>query len=95
MGLALTNMEEVSPLILELRGQRVLVDRDLASLYGTTTKRLNQAVQRNVERFPADFMFQLTDIERRKIVSDYDRFKSLKHAKSLPYAFTEHGAIMA
>lgn len=87
--------DEVKPLILEMRGQKVLVDRDLATLYGTTTKRLNQAVQRNLDRFPADFMFQLTSTERENLVTGSDRFRRLKHGRALPYAFTEHGAIMA
>ncbi|HEY2411213.1 MAG TPA: ORF6N domain-containing protein [Pirellulaceae bacterium] len=82
-------------MILEIRGQKVLLDRDLAALYGSMTKRLNQAVQRNIDRFPDDFMFQITATERKALFSDGNRFQRLKHARSLPYAFTEHGAIMA
>jgi len=57
---ALTRAEDVTPVILVLRGQRVILDRDLAAIYGVTTKRLNEQVKRNAERFPEDFMFQLT-----------------------------------
>jgi len=87
--------ENIEPLILVLRDQKVLMDRDLAILYGTTTKRLNQAVQRNLDRFPPDFMFQLDALERDELVAGTVRFQRLKHTRALPYAFTEHGAIMA
>lgn len=94
-GKRLIETAEVKPLIVELRDQRVLIDRDLAKLYGTTTKRLNQAVQRNAERFPKDFMFQVSSIERDCLVASCKRFQSLKHTRALPFAFTEHGTIMA
>lgn len=87
--------EEVKPLIVELRYQRVLIDRNLAKLYGTMTKRLNQAVQRNSERFPKDFMFQVSSIERDYLIASGKRFQSLKHTRALPFAFTEHETIMA
>ena len=81
--------------IFEIRGERVMVDADLADLYGVPTKVLNQAVKRNRERFPRDFMLQLMLEEKNELVTNCDRFKNLKHSTSLPYAFTEHGAIMA
>jgi len=81
--------------ILTVRGQRVMIDADLASLYGVTTKALNQALKRNRKRFPADFVFQLTRTEKRELVTDCDRFARLKHSTALPNAFTEHGAVMA
>ena len=81
--------------ILILRGQRVLIDADLANLYGVTTKRLNEQVKRNINRFPADFMFQLTIKEKNELVANCDHLASLKFSKTNPYAFTEHGAIMA
>ncbi len=87
--------DQIEPLIFPVRGHRVMLDRDLATLYGTTTKKLNQAVRRNLERFPADFMFQLTEHERRALIERFTHLERMKHAKSLPYAFTEHGAIMA
>ena len=80
--------------ILPIRGQRVMIDRDLAALYGVVTKVLNQAVKRNKKRFPADFMFQLNKIETNALVTNCDRFKALKHSSSLPYAFTEQGVAM-
>jgi hypothetical protein len=83
------------PLIIDIRGQRVVVDADLASLYGTSTKKLNQAVKRNRLRFPHDFMFQLTAIEKDEVVTMCDHLSKLKFAPTLPYAFTEHGVVMA
>ncbi len=77
-----------------IRGRRVILDSDLARLYGVLTKVLNQAVNRNPDRFPADFMFQLTDDESNELVTNCDRFKNMKHSKVLPRVFTEHGAIM-
>lgn len=81
--------------ILTLRGQRVMVDADLAELYGVTTKRLNEQVKRNQARFPQDFMFQLTLEEKQEVVANCDHLKNLKFSKTLPHAFTEHGAIQA
>ena len=81
--------------ILFLRGQRVMIDADLADLYGTTTKALNQAVKRNKDRFPSDFMFQLNAGEKSEVVTNCDHLKGLKYSRTLPYVFTEHGAIMA
>lgn len=77
-----------------IRSKRVMIDRDLAELYGVETKKLNQAVKRNIERFPEDFMFQLSDIEQSELVTNCDRFKKLKHSTSNAYAFTEHGVTM-
>ncbi len=81
--------------ILILRGQKIILDADLAVLYGVTTRRLNEQVKRNRERFPEDFMFQLSAEEKGKVVAICDHRGRLKFAKSNPYAFTEHGAIMA
>jgi len=80
--------------ILFLREQKVMVDADLAELYGVETKALNQAVKRNIERFPPEFMFQLTKSEKDKVVTKCDHLNRLKYSPSLPYAFTEHGALM-
>jgi hypothetical protein len=66
----------------------------LAELYGVTTKRLNEQVKRNINRFPEDFMFQLTQEEKNELVAICDQFKMLKHATVNPFAFTEHGAVM-
>lgn len=80
--------------IFTLRGQQVLLDRDLAALYGVETKVLNQAVKRNSARFPLDFRFQLAKEEFQEPVTNCDRFASLKHSATLPFAFTEQGVSM-
>lgn len=82
-------------MIFILRGQRVILGHDLAAIYGVSTKRLNEQVKRNRDRFPEDFMFQFDSQEKAKVVANCDHLDKLKFAKSLPYAFTEHGAIMA
>jgi ORF6N domain len=82
--------------ILLLRGQKVLLDSDLAPLYGVEVRSLNQAIKRNQERFPADFVFQLTTQENDALKSQFVISKNTRGGRrSLPYAFTEHGAIMA
>ena len=93
----LVPVEHIACSILVLRGRRVLLDAELADLYGVTTKRFNEQVRRNRERFPADFMFQLTDEEHTALRSQFATLKLGRghHRKYLPYAFTEHGAIMA
>lgn len=79
--------------ILVIRGQKVMIDADLATLYGVPTKALNQAVKRNSARFPPDFMFQLTATEKLEVVTNCDHLAKLKFSKSLPFAFTEYGAV--
>lgn len=88
-------MPPIESRILLVRGQKVLIDADLAQLYGVTTKALNQAVKRNSARFPGDFMFQLSEHEKMEVVTNCDHLKQLRFSKSCPYAFTEHGAIQA
>jgi hypothetical protein len=80
--------------IFVIRGQKVMLDADLAELYGVETKVLNQAVKRNHDRFPKDFMFQLTTHEKIEVVTNCDHLTKLKYSTTLPYAFTEHGALM-
>ena len=80
--------------ILVMRGQQVMLDRDLAELYGVETKRLNEQVRRNIERFPKDFCFQLNDTETKELVANCDRLNILKHSSSNPYVFTEQGVAM-
>ena len=70
----------IKNLIYEIRGQKVMIDRDLAELYGVPTKRLNEAVKRNIKRFPADFMFQLSNEEQKELVANCDHLKNLKHS---------------
>jgi hypothetical protein len=88
-------IERVENKILLIRGQKVIIDRDIAELYGVSTKVFNQAVKRNIKKFPGRFMFQLTKEERKQLVTSCDRFNNLKHSSSMPYAFTEHGALMS
>jgi len=80
--------------ILLIRGKKVMIDRDLAELYGVTTKQMNQQVKRNLKRFPEDFMFQLTENEKEGVVTKCDHLVPLKYSPVLPYAFTEYGAVM-
>ena len=77
-----------------IRGQKVMVDRDLAELYGVTTKRLNEQVKRNSSRFPSNFMFELTKEEKAQVVANCDHLEKLKFSPVLPKVFTEHGIMM-
>jgi len=89
---------DVESLIITMRNQKVIIDRDLAEIYGVETRRLNEQVKRNPERFPEDFMFQLTREEADFWVRSRSQIAILKrgtNVKYLPYAFTEYGAIMA
>jgi hypothetical protein len=86
--------ERIETRILLIRGRRVMLDTDLASLYRVSTKRLNEQVKRNPNRFPADFMFRLTAKEKAEVVAKCDHLGRLKFSPVLPYAFTEHGAVM-
>ena len=85
---------EINSKILVLRGKQVMLDRDLAVLYNVETKVLNQAVKRNIRRFPSDFMFQIDDNEKKELVTHCDRFEKLKHSTVNPYSFTEQGVYM-
>jgi hypothetical protein len=91
----MNELKLIEPLILALRGQRVILDADLADIYGVSTKRLNEQIKRNAARFPADFMFRLTEDEKSEVVANCDHLQRLKFSPQLPAAFTEHGAIMA
>jgi hypothetical protein len=77
-----------------IRGQKVMIDKDLAELYGVYAKNLNKAVKRNIERFPKDFMFQLTAEENESLRFQFGTLKRGAHSKFLPYAFTEQGVAM-
>lgn len=81
--------------ILLIRGQRVMMDADLAELYGVETKVFNQAIKRHATRFPVDFMFELTPDEKQEVVTNCDHLQRLKFSPYLPKVFTEHGTIMA
>src|SRR5438445_13721089 len=86
---------DVTPLIRSIRDQRIIIDSDLAIIYGVTTGNLNKAVKRNLRRFPSDFVFQLTDIEAECLIFQIGRSKGRGGRRHCPYAFTEHGALMA
>jgi len=92
--MSLVPIERIETRIFLMRGKKVMLDRDLAGLYGVATKRLNERVKRNRNRFPDDFMFQLTKGERDKLVANCDRLDKLKHSSSFPHAFTEQGVAM-
>ncbi|MBK8478189.1 MAG: ORF6N domain-containing protein [Opitutaceae bacterium] len=93
---SLTTQERtIETRIVTIRGIRVLLDLDLAEIYGVSTKALNQAIKRNADKFPNDFMFQLAPQEKAEVVTNCDHLRRLKYSPVLPYAFTEHGAIMA
>ena len=85
---------DIEKLILTIRGKQVLIDRDLGKIYGVETKALNQAVKRNIARFPDRYRFQLTKDEMEELVTNCDRFNVLKHSTSAPYAFTIFGVSM-
>jgi hypothetical protein len=86
---------QITQAIVSLRSHRVILDRDLADIYGVTTKRLNEQVRRNAARFPADFAFRLTHAENAALRSQNATSRAHGGRRSLPFAFTEHGAIMA
>jgi len=92
---AIVPAERIQRLVLLLRGEKVIIDADLAALYGVTTRRLNEQVRRDRERFPGDFMFRLSKEEKAKVVANCDHLRSLKYSPTHPFAFTEHGALMA
>ncbi len=94
-NISIVPVERVVHNIMLIRGQKVILDTDLALLYGVETKVLNQAVKRNKERFPANFMFRLTKKEKDEVVTNCDHLGKLRFSPNLPCAFTEHGAIMA
>jgi|SRR5574344_147692 hypothetical protein len=93
-NLVLTESQTIQNKIYTIRDKQVIIDRDLAFLYGVETKALNQAVKRNEARFPSDFRFQLDDSEKDELVTICDHFKTLKHSSVNPYAFTEQGVSM-
>lgn len=92
----MNELEEIRSKIYNIRGMQVMLDKDLAEMYGVQTKDLNKAVKRNIERFPADFMFQLTKEEHDSLRFQNGTLKNGRgeHTKYLPYAFTEQGVAM-
>ena len=88
------NEKNIKDKIHNIRNQQVMLDKDLAELYGVETKVFNQAVKRNIKRFPENYRFQLNENEKNQLVTNCDWLNSLKHSSSLPYAFTEQGVSM-
>ena len=92
--LHVVGVKEVEELVIELRGQKVLLDRDVASLYGVETKRVNEAVRNNPDKFPERYCFTLQVSEKQYVVENFDRMQSLKKSTVEPRAFTERGLYM-
>ena len=90
----LIGFEEIEDKIITLRGQKVLLDRDVAALYGVETKRVNEALRNNLDKFPKDYCFTLQVSEKQYLVENFDRFAVLKHSTVEPKAFTEKGLYM-
>ena len=86
--------EEIESIILLIRGQKVILDRHLAQLYGVTTGNLNKAVKRNIDRFPEDFMLQLTAEEHEALRFQFGILEKGQHSKYLPHVLTEQGVAM-
>ena len=90
----MTNILEVEKMIVTLRNQQVILDSDVAELYGVQTKEINQAVKNNSEKFPIGYIWELTDEEKMELVKNFDRFNRQKHSTVMPRAFTEKGLYM-
>jgi len=88
------DLKEVEDKILTIRGQSILIDRDVAALYGVSTKAVNQAVKNNPEKFPEGYIVALNSEDKSELVKNFDQFNSLKHSSVLPSAFTEKGLYM-
>lgn len=91
---ALISTSEVEKLMLNIRGKDVLLDRDVAMLYGVQTKHINQALKNNSDKFPSGYVFELDKYEKCELVKNFDRFNLLKHSAVMPTAFTEKGLYM-
>jgi len=90
----IVKFEEIEDLIVEIYGQKVLLDRDVASLYGVETKRINEAVKNNPDRFPDGYIIEVDEETKKELVENFDRFKTLKHSSVQPKAFSEKGLYM-
>jgi len=95
----MSDNNEITPVFIEnrifaFRNEQVMIDADLAEMYGVEVKRLNEQVKRNIDRFPKEFRFQLSENENIELVANCDRFENLKHSSVNPYAFTEQGVSM-
>lgn len=91
---SLIETHEIEARLIELRGQKVLIDRDVAALYGVETRRVNEAVKNNPDKFPKDYFFTLQNVEKQYLVENFDHFKPIKNSTVEPRAFTEKGLYM-
>ena len=87
-------METIENRIIAIRGEKVLIDGDVAEIYGVETKRVNEAVKNNLDKFPEDYLFELSQEEKDELVENFDRFNRLKHSTANPKVFTEKGLYM-
>jgi len=94
MANEIINTDDVHGMMIVVRGQQVLLDRDVAALYGVTTGRVNEAVKNNAEKFPEGYLIPLNDKEKEELIENFDRFESMKHSPCPPTAFTERGLYM-
>jgi len=94
MAEEIINTRDVKDKVIVLRGQNVLLDRDVALLYGVDTRSINQAVKNNLEKFPNGYLIPLNDNEKEELIKNFDRFESMKHSPVPPTAFTERGLYM-
>lgn len=94
MANEIISTRDVQDLMIVVRGQEVLLDRDVALLYGVSTGRVNEAVKNNQEKFPEGYLISLMDSEKEELIENFDRFKSMKHSPVPPTAFTERGLYM-
>lgn len=92
--MSIVKIEDIENRIISIRGESVLIDGDVAEIYGVETKRVNEAVKNNLDKFPADYLIGLTQTEKNELVENFDRFNRLKHATVMPKAFTEKGLYM-
>ena len=94
MANKIINTKDVHGMMIVVRGQQVLLDRDVAALYGVTTGRVNEAVKNNMEKFPEGYLIPLNEKEKEELIENFDRFESMKHSPCPPTAFTERGLYM-
>ena len=92
--MSLIKFEDIEDKIVEVRDIKILLDRDIAHLYGVETKRVNEAVKNNSSRFPDGYVIEITEVEKKELVENFDRFKTLKHSTAKAKGFTERGLYM-
>jgi hypothetical protein len=90
----IVKMETIESRIIAIRGEKVLIDVDVAEIYGVETKRVNEAVKNNLDKFPEDYLFEVNQDEKNELVENFDRFNRLKHSTAKPKVFTEKGLYM-